>query len=121
MGRFQTIQPKLGKVRIRPTLMITSAATAFTAHPLAADTPQAAADPAVQLHERRAAAVLEISEPSPQRSIQIVDDHSQRMTVVAFRLRTDRILELVQTLLPRPTPQVALPSGREVIAQKVKA
>src|SRR5258708_22479650 len=45
MGCFQTVQPLLGKERIRPTPMVISVPVALSALTLAQDTPQTHPDP----------------------------------------------------------------------------
>ena len=64
----------------------------------------------------RAMAVFEVLKPAPQRAVDVFDDHLQALAVGASRLGPNRVLELLQALLPRP-----LHASLEVIAQKVKA
>src|ERR1700689_3485328 len=86
MGRYRVVVPMLGKVRVRPTMMIAPPTAAASTRSLAENAPQTPSDPTVHGWERRADAVLEISEPTPQRPVHVRDDASQRATVRPFRL-----------------------------------
>src|ERR1022692_1456019 len=60
--------------------------------------------------------VLEVLKPALQRGIEILNRHSQTLAIGAPGFLTDRVLHLLQTLLPRPTE-----SPFEVISQEVEA
>src|SRR4029077_18569588 len=121
IGSGQGQVPVRGKVRIRPPLMIPATTATTPARTLAQKTPQAAADPAVHRRERGVVAMLEVSEPAPQRPVEVRNDTRQRPPVRPLRFRPDGGLELVQALLPRPMRQVTPPRRLEVVAQVVKS
>ncbi len=60
--------------------------------------------------------VFEVLEPSPHRGCEAVDDFSQALALRPTLSMTDRVLELVQALLPRPFHRPL-----EVVAQEVKS
>ena len=116
MGCFQTEQPLTGKEVIRPELVIfPSTSTAFPM-PTSQNRAQAASQPTVQSAEDPWAAVLEIFKPADQCAIHIDNDRLEALTRIPFRLRPQRVLEFLLTLLTRPMAMVA-----KVIAQKIKA
>ncbi len=106
----------LGKEGIRPALLVTSTAMS----PLPTTAAQNASQPhphqAVNSVERIAMAVFEVLKPASRRAIHVGDDYLQTLPVGAFRLGSNRVFELLQTLSPRPS----LPS-LEVVSQKVEA
>ena len=66
--------------------------------------------------EREAMTVLEVLKPASQGPIQVGDDGLQALSVVTPGLGSNRVFELVQALLARPTL-----ARFEVVTQKVKA
>src|SRR6202011_1971075 len=89
-GHFQGEIPLLGKERIRPTLMATPASATLPAHPVAKETPQPHAHPAVHGDERRTTTMLEVPKPAPQRPVHVGKNVRQTVAVRPFRFRPDR-------------------------------
>src|SRR3989304_5983265 len=77
MGRCQVEQPLLGKVGIRPAVMVRSSSSSTASLSFAEDTPQTHTDPAVECGEGAAVAVLEVFKPATQRAVDIGHDHAQ--------------------------------------------
>src|SRR4051812_11868361 len=98
MGGTQVIQPLLGKEGVRPAKAVRTATYPAKAKSSAQDAPKASANPAIQWLERPAMAVLEVFEPATQRSIHVGDDRLQAVPGSPSRLRSDRVLELLQAL-----------------------
>src|SRR6266849_5407636 len=119
-GCFQGEVTVPGKEGIGPTLMIHAPAATGVARSLAENTPQAAANPTVHVRERCVVTVLKVTEPTPQRPVDVRNNALQGTTVRPLRFRTQRVFELVQAFLPRPVRQVAPTRGLKVIAKKVK-
>jgi hypothetical protein len=115
MGRCQVEQPLLGKVGIRPALMVRTPSFPTAASSLAEYTPQAHAYPAVEVRKSRAVAVLKILKPAPQRTVDIGNDHVQAAACRASCFRPYRVLELCQALSAREASMLHKP-----VAQKVK-
>src|SRR6185503_18249734 len=84
--------------------------------PLSQNASESHSGPSLQRRKRSLMAVLEVLKPSDQRAIDVFDDHLQALDVRPIGFSAYRVLQLVQTLPPRPS----LPS-LEVVAQKVKA
>jgi hypothetical protein len=61
-------------------------------------------------------AVLEVLKPTPQRAVDVVDDHSETASLGAPGLPPQRVFELPPALLARPSL-----APLEVIAEEVKA
>src|SRR5438128_9545992 len=112
MGCNQTVQPLLGKVCIRPTMMVVAATSSTQARTTPQNTPQAHAHPTVDCGQAATQAVFEISKPAHQRAVHVGDDDRQAVTVVPSRLAADRVVQLVPALLPRPV----FAAAAEVIA-----
>src|SRR5262249_6210043 len=98
MGRFQAIQPLVGKERVRPALMVRSPAAASLPLPFAKDAPQATPYPFIQRGERRFVAVFEILKPASQRRIQRRDDRLKARPIAPLRLRSDGVFDLLHAL-----------------------
>src|ERR1022692_3386250 len=96
--------------------MIGPTATSTATLPFAQDTSQPHPYPFVQRCKRVSMTVLEVLKPALQRGIEILNRHSQTLAIGAPGFLTDRVLHLLQTLLPRPTE-----SPFEVISQEVEA
>ena len=60
--------------------------------------------------------MLEIFKPAPARAIDFLDDRLQAVTVGALRFGSDRVLERLEALLPRP-----LHITFKVVSQKVES
>src|SRR5271167_3979479 len=74
------------------------------------------AHPFVQGDEREAMTVLEVLKPASQGPVQVGEDGLQALPVVTPGLSSNRVLELAQALLARPTI-----AALEVVAEEVKA
>src|SRR4030042_2543940 len=112
----KTVKPILAKVEVWPSLMGAASADAFQMRPLAQDAAQAAAYPCVNRFKRPPVAMLEVLEPSPQRSVHVLDDSLHAVAVASSGFRPDGVLELLRALRSRPAG-VSL----EVISEKLKA
>ena len=99
----QRVQPLLGKESIGPAVMVAPTPTSWLPLALTQDTPQPHPHPGVQRSEGTFVTLFEIFKPAPQCAIDVFDDNLQAMTVGASRLGTNRVFELPETLLPRPT------------------
>src|ERR1700722_1200328 len=99
-----------------PTTTSTPAAGTF-----AQDAAQTATYPAVHGMEGSVVTVLEVAEPTPQRTVHGSYDGGQVMAVVAPCLFPKVGLELGQAAFPWPARQATPARCLEVIAQKVKA
>src|SRR2546428_7306678 len=122
MGGDQTVQPLLGKETIGPALMIQAASPTTASVTFAENAPQTHADPAVEAFEDpRWAAVLEVHKPTPQRTVQVVDQRGQRASRGATGLGTQCILQLLETLFAGPTfgPLEAIPQEGEAFPTDV--
>jgi hypothetical protein len=106
----------LGKESIWTAPMISPATTALLPVALPQKAPEPHPYPLVQRWKRSLMAMLEVLKPSDQRAIDVFDDRLQAVAVRTPGLSAYRILQLVQTLPPRPS-QPSL----EMVAQKVKA
>src|SRR5258706_13764579 len=104
-GCLQAVVAVRGKIGVGPTLMIQSTTATVTARALAKNAPQPAANPLVHVRERRVITVLEVAEPTPPRSVPVVDNARQRTPIRSLRLRAKGVLELGQALPSRPTRQ----------------
>src|SRR3954463_7999678 len=117
MGGTQVIQPLLGKEGVRPAEAVPYATTdAAKAQAAAQEAPKPAADPAIQRLERPPMAVLEVFKPATQRSIHLGDDRLQAPSGIPARLRSDRVLELLQALGARAAAAPLEPIPQEVDA-----
>jgi hypothetical protein len=115
MGHFQAEQPNVLKVLVRPAHMIISPTDTALVLPFPQNAPQAAAYPLIQTAKDPFSTVFKIPKPANQGLIDFPDNSSQAVPVTVPSLLAQRLLQLRQTLLPRP------PSARfEVIAQEVK-
>src|SRR5258707_15042016 len=116
MGHLQTKQPVVGEVSVGPPLMVRATASTLATRALPEDAPQATAYPTVQIRVDVPEAMSEVPKPSLQRRVQPPDDRHQAVPVGAVRLRTNRLFDLSQALLPRqPKPAAKL------VAQKGEA
>ena len=106
----------LGKVGVGPASMVVATPTPFSAVSLAQDAPQAHANPAIQGCEGTWATVFEVLEPTSQRAIDVSDACFEASPIGASGLDPHRLLQLLPTLLARPS----LPA-LEVIAQEVES
>src|SRR5712692_2088000 len=88
-GCFQGEEPLRGKERIRPALMVATTSATSAMKALAQDAPQSHAHPAVQRTEGAPTTVFEVTEPTPQRLVHVVDDAHQRAAIRAFRLAAE--------------------------------
>ncbi len=120
MGCRKRVQPKIGKVRIGPALMIGASPTPAASVTFAQDATQSHPYPTVQIRERGLQTVLEIPKPASQDTVDVRDNTGQAMAVGAVRLRSHGVPQLIQTLLPRPVVDATL-GPREVIAQEVES
>jgi hypothetical protein len=101
MGLFQAEKSLVGEEGIGPALMVRSTTSALLLHPLAEETPQTHAYPAVESLERPLVAVLEVFKPAAKRRIESRDDHEETAAGSTRGLLPDRLLELVQALRSR--------------------
>src|SRR5438105_4179668 len=115
MSCVQAVQPLVGEVLVRPTLVVGPPSPATAALPFTQKATQTAAEPAVQVQVDVPVTMPKVPKPSLQRPVQGLDDPSQAMPVGAARSRTYGVLELDQALLARQ-PQHASKS----VTQKVK-
>src|SRR4030095_6598697 len=113
---FQAIKPMFCEEGIRPALMVATASPAFLFHPLAEDTPQAHAYPAVESLKRPLVAVLEVLKPAAKRRIWPPCDLVEAAACGAGGPLPDCLLELVQAFRSRAACAVL-----ESVAQEVKA
>src|SRR5438105_12021655 len=116
MGHVQTEQPVVGEVSVRPPLMVRATASTLAPRAFPEDTPQAAADPTVQVRVDVPEAMSEVPKPSLQRCMELPEDRPQAVPVGAARLPTDGLLQFGQAFLPRLPKATA-----KAVAQKVEA
>jgi hypothetical protein len=116
MSRSQGEQPVLRKVGVGPAMMVRSAPWSRSAPPGAQDAAQSPAHPAVQRGERGFVAVLEISKPAPQGSIQIDDGGRQALPMRAPSFGPNRVSKFPLTLPARPFAALL-----KVVTEKVEA
>src|SRR5688572_8274447 len=88
---------------IWPALMVSATATTSEPLPLAEDTAQPHAHPAVLLAKRGVMAMLEIFKPATQRTVHICDDDQQGVSIGPTRLAPDGVPQFLEALLPRPS------------------
>ena len=117
MGCCQTEQPASGEKGIRPGeaggLIASNPATARST---TQQTAKPHAEPAVEIGVHRSPrAVLEIVEPATKRAVHVDDDPLKRTTTCSTRLRPKRVLQFLETLLPRPVFR-----AEEVVPQKTE-
>jgi len=115
MGVGKEEEPMLGKEGVGPALMICPPSPAATSTTFPEDAAQPHANPGIETGERDTLAVLEIGKPAGKDSVEVRNDHGEAMTVTAFRLGTNGLLELLQTLGPRPAHPLF-----KMVSQKVE-
>src|SRR5205823_13067478 len=100
MGSFQAEKSMVGEEGVGPALMVCPTTPACLLHPLAEETPQTHAYPAVESLERPLVAVLEVFKPAAKRRGEREDDPGETVTGATRSLGPDRLFELVQALRP---------------------
>ncbi len=117
MGCFHAEQPMLGEERVWPAI-VCPASTLVTVLlvTLQENPPQAPPNPAIQVTEhRRVRGVLEVLKPPYTRPIDSRNDDLQTVAMRPRGLGPDRVFELLEALIPRPTLATL-----KVIAQEVE-
>src|SRR3954452_5083159 len=85
-----------------------------TAFLLAQHGPQSPPDQLVEIEEDARIGVLEVAEPAPEGPVEINDHDLQALPSGPSRLRTDRVLELVEALLSHMTTAALEPIAEEL-------
>src|SRR5258706_6170812 len=114
MGQLQIVKPKAREVGVAPAMVIHPSAAAPTLVSFSQNAPEAATDPAIELGGDPDVTLLEVREPPLNCPVELADDRRQRVPIGPFGRRTDRVLELLKALLPRPAKPAL-----EVIPQKI--
>src|SRR5947209_20384709 len=114
MGFFQAVEPLVGEEGVTPAVMVFPTTPAGQPHPLAEDAPQAHPDPPAQGRERPLVAVLEVPKPAAKCRGERRDDRRKALARGPLRLRSDRLLELLQALRSGAAGAVLEPVAQEV-------
>jgi hypothetical protein len=115
MGFYKAEKPMTSKERVWPAIMIVAPTDPVEPYALAQDAPKSAAHPLVNQREGPFATMLEVLEPSPQGTIDPVDDYCKAVAIAAPGFGTNGVFELLQTF--RSGPASAPP---EVVTQEVE-
>ena len=116
MGIRKAKEPLVPKEAIRPAIVISTTTDPLALGSLANNRAQATANPAVYGRKGPPITVLEIAKPTSECGVDVIDDGSQTIAMVALGLGAEGILELLQTLLAGPTCATL-----EVVAEEVKS
>ena len=116
IGALQRKEALLVKERNRPAQMIPAAMPSPSVASLAQQATHSHTHPLVHQRERRAVTVFEVRKPSGQAAVQVRDDRRQAVPVSSPGLDSNRVLQLLQALSPRPTQTTF-----EMVAQKIEA
>ena len=104
MGCYRTEEPLIGKEGIRPALhVIPAASSPWSLRAVTEHAPYPHSHPGILLAEDRlVAAVLEVAEPARKGPVHIGYRALQAAAGRPGSLLSDRVSELLDTLLPRP-------------------
>jgi len=103
MGFYKAEKPMCSKVLVWPAIVIKATADPVEPNTLAQDATKSTAHPLVNHREGPFATMFEVFEPSPQTTIDVVDDGGKALAVATIGLGADRGLELVQAFLAGPS------------------
>src|SRR5512139_3054149 len=99
MGLYKAEKPTCSKELVWPAIVIVAPTDPVKPYALAQHAAKATAHPLVDHREGILATMLEVREPSPQSAINPVDDDGKAVAIATLGFGTNRVFELLQTLL----------------------
>ena len=94
-GILKGQEPVLGKVGVWPAIVVSSPASSASFGSFAQDAPETHSDPGVDAVEGVSVAVFEVSKPTDEGSIDVLDDPVETVPVGASGFDTDRVFEFL--------------------------
>ena len=115
MGFYKAEKSLNPKESVGPAKMIVSSADAMELFAFAQDAPKASPHPFIHDRKGWSVAVLKVSKPTFQGTVDVFDDRGQTPAIAALGFGSNGILELPHTFRARP-PSASL----KMVAEKVK-